>query len=366
MAKEPENKPNNIHVVILCGGGGKRLWPVSTKTLPKQFVSLLGSDKTLFEETVERAKLITSIENIWVITAKGYENLIFRQFPQVQKNQVIVEPIAKNTAMAHVVSSFYVYYKDPQAIIVNLASDHHIPDNLEFKNQINKALDFLKSNKGYILTVGIKPTHADVNYGYIKKGKPVNNSEEFFKVEQFKEKPDRITAKQYLESGEYFWNACLYTWPAQTFIDTVQRIAPNFWELGNKIYNALDANHIESVLEDCYEKAENISIDYAVSEKASNLALYKADFFWSDVGNWEAIHRLSDKNKQGNALLGETNKIIPIESNNNLIRSEKKLIVAFGVENLIIIETEDNILVAPLKKAPLVGTIPEQLSQKKF
>ena len=111
MAKEPENKPNNIHVVILCGGGGKRLWPVSTKALPKQFVSLLGEGKTLFEETVERAKLITSTENIWVITAKGYENLIFKQFPQVKKDQVIVEPIAKNTAMAHVVSSFYVYYK---------------------------------------------------------------------------------------------------------------------------------------------------------------------------------------------------------------------------------------------------------------
>ncbi len=364
MAKELENKSKNIHVVILCGGGGKRLWPVSTKKLPKQFVSLLGSGKTLFEETVERAKLITKPENIWIITAKGYEDLIFKQFPEASKDQVIVEPVAKNTAMAHVVSSFFVYNKDPHAIIVNLASDHHIPDNAEFLNQMDKVLEFLKSNKEYILTVGIKPTHPDVNYGYIKKGNPINESQEFFKVEEFKEKPDLITAKQYLKSGEYFWNACLYTWPAQTFIDTVQRIAPNFWELGNKIYNALGTDQIESILVECYEKAENISIDYAISEKANNLALYRADFFWSDVGNWEAIYRLSDKDKQGNFVFGNKNMILSIESNNNLIRSDKKLVVAFGVEDLIIIETEDSILVAPLKKAPLVGAIPEQLSQK--
>ena len=158
---------------------------------------------------------------------------------------------------------------------------------------MNKVLDFLKYNKDYILSIGIKPTHADVNYGYIKKGDSINKSGEFFKVEQFKEKPDLITAKQYLESEEYFWNACLYTWPAQTFIDTVQRIAPNFWELGNKIYNSLDTNYKESVLR-VFEKGKRFyRLCYLEKQQ---FGIYKATFFWSDVGNWKIT--ASDKDNR--------------------------------------------------------------------
>ncbi len=352
-------------VVILCGGGGKRLWPLSTKEKPKQFVSIWEGKKTLFQESVERAKLLTKSENIWVITGKDYLDFIFDQFPKVLKNQVIIEPEAKNTALAHIVSSFFVYKKNPEAIIVNLASDHYIPNNQEFIKQIQIGLKFLL-NTQYLLTVGIKPTHPDVNYGYIKQGTELKKIANwpFYKVAEFKEKPDFKTAKKYLLSGKYFWNACLYTWNVKVFLETAKKLSPNLWQLGKAIFDSIGKRNFDQVLKENYHQAEDISIDYAISEKANNLALFPATFFWSDVGNWQAVYRLSNKDSQNNVLLGEKANILTLESNSSLIRADKKQVVAFGVKNMVIIETDKAILVSPLARAADIGLIREALAKK--
>jgi mannose-1-phosphate guanylyltransferase len=356
---------SEIYVVILCGGGGKRLWPVSTRQKPKQFISILGEEKTLFQETVERAKLLAKPENIWVITGKDYLDFIHKQAPEISNQHIIIEPEAKNTAMAHIVSSFFIYKEDPHAIIVNLASDHFIPNNKEFARQMKIALRFLKESD-YILTVGIKPTHPDVNYGYIKQGKEIKkiNNWPFYEVAEFKEKPDLKTAKKYCASGKYFWNACLYSWRVDTFLETVKKVNSVFWQSGKEIFDSIGTSKFNPILKKNYQKAENVSIDYAISEKANNLVLFPASFFWSDVGNWQAAYRLSDKDKQENVLLGKKQNILTPESKGNLIKSEKKQIVAFGLKDMIIIETAENILVSPLEKAADIGIISEIITKK--
>lgn len=350
------------HVVILCGGGGTRLWPVSTTQRPKQFVGILENKKTFFQDAVERALKITLAENIWVITNKNYLRFIYKQFPQVQKDQVIVEPEAKNTAMAHVVSTFFIFKKDPEALIVNLASDHFIPQIGEFIKQIRVALDFLASSDN-ILTVGIKPSHPDVNYGYIKKGEKVKEVDDwpFYKVDEFKEKPDLKTAESYFKSGEYFWNACLYMWRVESFLETVKRVAPSFWRAGNQIFSSIGTSKLEKVMRETYSKVEDISIDYAISEKANNLVLFPASFFWSDVGNWQSVYRLQEKDKFQNAFSGRLDKILTFESYGNLIRASRKRVVVFGVNDMVIIETGDSILICPLSRTAEVGKIAKQI-----
>jgi mannose-1-phosphate guanylyltransferase len=354
------------HVVILCGGGGTRLWPVSTREKPKQFVSVLEGERTLFEETVERALKLAKKDNIWVITNKNYVDYIYQQFPGVRKDQVIIEPEAKNTAMAHVVSTFFVAKKDPNALVVNFASDHFIPQLDDFVKQLKIALEFLAGSDN-ILTVGIKPTHPDVNYGYIKQGRKIREIDDwpFYEVEKFREKPDQSTAEKYFKSGKYFWNACLYMWRCDTFLETIQKVAPSFWRAGNEIFSSIGTPRLATSLRKAYDQVESISIDYAVSEKTDNLVLFPANFFWSDVGNWQAVYRLQQKDKLQNVFLGEKNKSWAIDSRGNLIRAHGKRIVVFGVSDMVIIETQHSLLVCPLGRTAEVGEVAKKVQSRK-
>jgi mannose-1-phosphate guanylyltransferase len=354
------------HVVILCGGGGTRLWPVSTRPQPKQFVSILENGKTLFQETVDRALRLAERDNIWVITNKDYVHYIHNQFPGIRRDQVIVEPEAKNTAMAHVVSTFFIAKKDPNALVVNFASDHFIPQVDEFVKQLRIALEFLAGSDS-ILTVGIRPTHPDVNYGYIKQGKKIREIDDwpFYEVAVFKEKPDLKTAEKYFKSGKYFWNACLYMWRSDTFLETVKKVAPSFWQAGEEIFSSIGTSRLPASLRQAYGQVESISIDYAVSEKADNLALFPASFFWSDVGNWQAVHRLQEKDEQHNVLLGNGQKILTLESRGNLVRADDKEVVVFGVNDMVIIETQHSLLVCPLSRAAEVGEVAKKIQNKK-
>ena len=356
----------HLYVCILCGGGGKRLWPRSRKKSPKQFIDLLGG-QTIFQRTFNRAKKIATSDRIFVVTSPDYIDDVLNQAEDILLRNIILEPIARNTALAMGVAAGYIEKRDPQGVIVNLASDHIIsPDDVFAKDMIAAAkAAFLSKN---LITVGIKPAFAHTGLGYIRvdeNGRKINGKT-IYKVLKFTEKPDLKTAKQFLTAGNYYWNANLYTWRVDVALATFEKHAPRLAKGIRKIQKAMGTSEEWQVSRQVYKEAENISVDYAVSEKATNLLLIPASFSWDDIGDWEIVYQRAEKNKDGNAVIkhGENGGFIVFESKNNLIHFNNQLLALVGVENLIVVDTGDTLLICHRDKAEKVKEIVKKVQQE--
>ncbi|TSC54414.1 MAG: nucleotidyltransferase [Microgenomates group bacterium LiPW_31] len=356
----------HFYVIILCGGGGKRLWPRSRIKSPKQFIKLFGK-KTIFQDTVARSRTLVPYSKIFVVTNIDYVDEVREQAQSIPRENIIAEPQAKNTALAMGIGALYIHKIDPLAVITNFASDHHVENLRKFERAVKTAA--VTANLGdFLVTIGIKPTFPHTGMGYIKSShlfKKVNN-EEIFKVEKFIEKPNVTTAEKFLSEGGYFWNSNLYTWRADSILRAIDKYLPKLSAGLGKIRESLGTKKEEGVIKMVYEEAEDISIDYGISEKANNILLVPADFPWSDIGDWKVAYDVSKKDKDGNVVIFEKGKgeFVGIETKNCLVHFSDELIATIGVEDLIIVDTKDALLVCRKDKAQGVKKLVNLLKEK--
>ncbi|MCS6820638.1 MAG: mannose-1-phosphate guanylyltransferase [Microscillaceae bacterium] len=327
------------YVVIMAGGGGTRLWPHSRNHKPKQFQDILGKGKTLLQETIARFLPICPSKNIYIVTHQDYVEIVKAQLPFLQDEQILAEPIKRNTAPCIAYASYKIKLKDPKACIVVTPADQIIDNQDIFTDTIQKALKKV-ANNDYLLTIGITPTRPDTGYGYIQY------EEEFArktvkKVKTFIEKPDLATAIKFLESGEFFWNSGIFIWNVQSITRALERYLTETAELFHEAQIDFFTEREKKAIEKVYAACASDSIDKGVMEKADNVYMINARFQWSDVGTWKSLYDISAKDSNNNVLVG--NQLI-YQTKNCIINTPKeRLVVVQGLDNYIIVE-HDNVL----------------------
>jgi len=356
---------NNKHVyaVLLAGGGGTRLWPKSREKTPKQFLKLFG-DETMLQYTARRITKLVDWDKIIVVTNTKYQAEVLKQLPKIPKSNVIAEPKKKDTALAMLVGTLYARSLDENAVIINSASDHVVTDEAEFARVMNAAVR-VATNKQSLVTVGITPTYPATGFGYIKIANDIERLDRgltLFSVNSFTEKPNHSTARAFISTGRYFWNANMYVWAAETLLTAFKQHLPEMFAATQKIQQATRTDFVQ-LLPQVYTESNAISIDYAISEKADNLVLIPGDFGWNDVGDWKVVYELEKKDIQGNVVLDESTKapVLAIDSTNNLVHSNKRLVAMLGIRDTMVIDTDEILMIIPKGRSQDVKKIIEQL-----
>jgi mannose-1-phosphate guanylyltransferase len=321
----------NLFVVLMAGGVGVRFWPYSRNSKPKQFLDVLGTGKTLLQSTLDRFAPLCPIENIFVVTHEEHAELVRQQLPLLSDDQILAEPMRKNTAPCIAYASYKISQINPDAIIVVTPADHLILKEQEFQDVIKKAADQAKA-QDKLITLGITPTRPETGYGYIQY-----HTEKSFakKVKTFTEKPELALAKKFLESGDFVWNAGIFIWGAQAIIKAFQTYVPEMAEVFDEIKTRLGTNEEKDSILAAYAQCKSISIDYAVMEKAQNVYVcLGSNFNWSDLGSWSSIHDISEKDSNNNAISANA---MTYDTRNCIIKgSGDKLIVAQGLNGYLV------------------------------
>lgn len=333
---------SNTYVVIMAGGIGSRFWPESRIAKPKQFLDILNVGKTLVQLTYRRFLEIVPKENIYIVTADSYENLVKEQLPGLKDSQILKEPIRRNTAPCIMYACDKIYAKDKNATIIIAASDHLILEEKKFLDVVSMCIDFVWDNS-YLITIGIKPTKPATGYGYIQFADD-KASGDFYKVKAFTEKPTTDIAKTFLKSGDFLWNSGMFVWKAKTLLRSVVKYLPEVAEAfreGNKHY---DKQTEAKFIREAYSQCPNISIDYGVMEKADNVYTIPAEFGWSDIGSWDSLYEVYEHDYLGNAVAGENVKIYD-SADNMIMVPNGKLVVLQGLRDCCVIDTGDVLLV---------------------
>ena len=336
----------NNYCVIMAGGVGSRFWPLSRTEKPKQFLDVLGLGKTLIQLTFERFQSIIPKENILIVTNEEYKDLVNEQLPGLKQEQILYEPLRRNTAPCIAYANFKIKTSNPDARIVVAPSDHLIMKEKEFLDVIQKGLDFV-SNNNALLTLGIRPSRPETGYGYIQvngAGEPIIVNQSLRKVKTFTEKPDYDLAKVFYESGDFYWNSGIFIWSLNAVMDAFDNLLPevnNIFVEGIGKYNTPDeAGFINQVYTNC----KSISIDYGVMEKADNVHVLCSDFGWSDLGTWGSLHEKLNKDSDENTIAGDN--VLSYDLKNCLVNVPKdKLVVLQGLEDMLVVESDDILLV---------------------
>lgn len=335
------------HIVIMAGGIGSRFWPMSTSEYPKQFIDVMGVGKSLIQLTVERFKDICPKENFWVVTSERYVDIVKEQLPQVPAQHILAEPEARNTAPCIAYACWKIRKEFPQANIVVTPSDALVIDTAEFARCIAVALEKTADSQA-IVTLGMMPTRPETGYGYIA-AQGEADAKGICKVEAFKEKPDVETAKGYLAAGNYFWNAGIFVWNADTITNAIRRYAPQIAGVMDELEPALFTDKEAEELKRLFPTCEKISIDYAVMEKAEDIFVLPAEFGWSDLGSWGSLRTLLPQDEAGNAKVG--GRVDMYNCRNCVVHAaEEKRVVLEGLDGYIVAEKNGQLLVCRLSE----------------
>lgn len=352
-----------MFAVVMAGGSGTRFWPASREHLPKQFLSIT-SERTLFEETIDRIRPIMSDENIYVVVNRVHEATT-RKLRGERKAHILTEPIGRNTAACVGLAALHVRQKDENDSIVVLPSDHFIADAPRFMQALSAAAELARG--GAIVMLGIPPTRPETGYGYIEVAGESGRvqGEPYLQVERFVEKPDRATALHYLAGGRHFWNAGIFIFTAKTILAEIERCMPALHEGLKAIDAAIGRDHYEAAVEKIYTGLESVSIDYGIMEK-TRVPMYvlRGDFGWSDIGSWQALYELRNEHydTDGNLLPEQT---VTIDARRNLVYGDNRRMVALlGVEGLIVVDTPDALMVADMNRSQDVKKLTELLKSK--
>jgi mannose-1-phosphate guanylyltransferase len=332
----------NNYCVIMAGGVGSRFWPLSRTNKPKQFLDILGTGKSLLQQTFDRFKQIIPEENILIVSHQDYRELIMEQLPGIHPNQVLLEPMRKNTAVCIAYANYKILSKNPNANIVVAPSDHLILKEAEFLSVIQKGLEFSK-NTNALLTIGIKPSRPETGYGYIQVNgeSTVSNIR---KVKTFTEKPDLEMAKVFYESGDFFWNAGIFVWSLNSILHAFDLFMPDLNIQFNEAMHLLNTTSEQVFIGNLYPKCKSISIDYAIMEKADNVHVICADFGWSDLGTWGSLYTHLNKDEANNALV-RNNAFLYNSSNCAVNIPDGKIAVIQGLDGYIVVESEGVLLI---------------------
>jgi mannose-1-phosphate guanylyltransferase len=349
------------YCIIMAGGRGERFWPLSADNMPKPFLKILG-EKTLIQLTVERIARLLSMEQICVVLGKNHEHVAREQLPDLPAANFLVEPEGRDTAACIGFAAISLQEIDPQAVMIVLPADQFIPDSDLFAKTISYGVD-IAVRKDCLVTIGIKPSRPETGYGYINAREPALSSERgtCLRVERFIEKPDAQRAKQYLDEGNYFWNAGMFIWKVKTVLEGVARHMPDLYAGLMEIKGALAARN-EELFAEIYSGLVRKSIDYGLMEKADNVLMVPGDFTWDDVGTWSSLLRVKDLDGKGNYCSGD---IFCIDTEASVMYSEGITVGVLGVSDLVIIASRDGILVCNASRAQEVREIARLVEAKK-
>jgi len=348
------------YAIVMAGGVGSRFWPRSREKMPKQLLKIFG-ENTMIQDTIKRIKKLIPDENIFIVTNKTQKEEIKKQLPEIPGGNIIVEPFGRNTAACIGLASIIINNFHPDAVTVVLPSDHIIRDVDAFTNILQKAVDFAYKSRG-LVTIGIQPTRPETGYGYIQREEK-EIEENIFKVKTFAEKPNYQTAEKFLESGDFLWNSGMFIWRVDVILEEIKNYMPDLYEGLEKLQKHLLKDDFQKQVELVYGMLRSISIDYGVMEKSKRVYVIRSTFGWSDVGSWEEVYQLSHKDENGNSIHG--NCFID-DVKNSYIHSEEKFTAVLGLENLIIINTDDALLVANRTHSQDVRKVVEYLKMKKL
>lgn len=342
--------------LIMAGGRGERFWPKSRKNLPKQFLSLTDDGKTMIQLTIERILPIVNIEHIYIATNRDYKPLVLKQLPDLPEENILCEPAGRNTAPCIGLGAIHIAKKYQDALMMVLPSDHLIKFNNMFLNTLKDACEVAEENTN-LVTIGITPDYPETGYGYIKFDSNICNKRAF-KVERFVEKPSLEVAKEYLATEEYLWNSGMFVWKVSTILQNIQHFMPDTYEGLVKILNAIGTDEQELVLQKEFLGFSSQSIDYGIMEKADNIYIIPGAFGWDDVGSWLAVERIKKTNEYGNVVSGN---IITVNTHNCIIQGDKKLIATVGLDDVIVVDTQDATLICAKDSASDIKKVTENL-----
>lgn len=345
-----------ITALIMAGGRGERFWPKSRKKLPKQFLSLTDDGKTMIQLTIERINSIVDLEDIYISTNKDYKHLVSEQLPGIPEENILCEPIGRNTAPCIGLGAIHISKKYEDALMMVLPSDHLIKYTTMFINTLKAGCEIAEKANN-LVTIGITPDYPETGYGYIKF-KSDETEGQAFKVERFVEKPNMEVAKEYLESEEYLWNSGMFIWKVSTILSNLQKFIPNTYSGLINIKETIGTCDYEHCLEKIFPTFASESIDYGIMEKAENIYIIPGTFGWDDVGSWLAVGRIQKSNEHGNVVRGN---VITISSNDNIIQGSNKLIATVGIKDLIVVDTDDALLICNKNSASDIKKVLENL-----
>lgn len=336
------------HVVIMAGGVGSRFWPMSTTERPKQFIDILGVGRSLLQLTFDRFKDICPAENVWVLTNKTYADLVREQLPEVPASNVLLEPCRRNTAPCIAYVSWRIKSSDPKANVVVTPSDHIVTNPEEFRRVIKSCLQFTAETDA-IVTLGMTPTRPETGYGYIQADLSSSSprNKEIFRIDSFREKPDAETAKRYIQQSNFFWNAGIFVWSVKTIVNAFRVYSPSISKIFENMLPIYGTPAEQQQIDEKYPECENISVDYAIMEKAEEIFVQPANFGWSDLGTWGSLLEQTKKDLYGNSLIGQNINVF--DTHNCIIHTtqERKVIVQ-GLDDCIVAEKDGALLICKL------------------
>jgi mannose-1-phosphate guanylyltransferase len=353
-----------MYAVIMAGGRGTRFWPRSRKKKPKHLLDIV-SKRTIIQETVDRIKSLIPPENILIVTGKKHSRELIKQLPEIPDQNIIIEPVGKNTAACIGLAALHIQKIVPDDVMIVLPSDHAIGDSRKYLEVISAAAK-VANQKGGLVTIGIKPSSPQTGFGYIEQGQSLRNvsGKEVFRVKSIREKPDLQKARKFVQSGKFYWNSGMFIWKASIILKEIERCLPDLYTGLMKIKEVLGTSKEATIVPRVYKGLASISIDYGVMEKADNAFMLPGDFGWSDVGSWDALWEISAKDNQGNALAGGGNAIFT-DTEGALVYSPKKLVALVGVRDLIIVETKDALLICKKGRSQDVKKVVDTLEAAK-
>lgn len=336
------------HVVIMAGGVGSRFWPMSTTERPKQFIDILGVGRSLLQLTFDRFKDICPAENVWILTNKTYADLVREQLPEVPSSNILLEPCRRNTAPCIAYVSWRIKSFDPKANVVVTPSDHIVTNPEEFRRVIKSCLQFTAETDA-IVTLGMTPTRPETGYGYIQADLSSSSprNKEIFRIDSFREKPDAETAKKYIQQSNYFWNAGIFVWSVKTIVNAFRVYSPSISKIFENMLPIYGTAEEQQQIDEKYPECENISVDYAIMEKAEEIFVQPANFGWSDLGTWGSLLEQTKKDLYGNSLIGQNINVF--DTHNCIIHTtqERKVIIQ-GLDNCIVAEKDGALLICKL------------------
>ncbi len=355
-----EKKNQNYYAIIMAGGVGSRFWPASKSKRPKQFIDILGFGQTLFQTTFNRLNKLIPVENIYVLTNKAYVDMIKDQVPQINDEQIVPEPEMRNTAPSILLGSLKIHAKNPNAITIIAPSDHWIDDSEIFNDFLQMAFDQAK-DKDRLITLGIEPSFPNTGYGYIQYDK--GDNAEIRRVEQFTEKPNLKKANQFLQEGNYLWNAGIFIWNTKFIIECFKEFAPEMYRLFEKGLDHYNTPKEQEFLDQYYQNAPNISIDYAIMEKSDKIFVIPVDFKWSDLGTWTSVQDQLAEDENGNTIINS--RIYAENSENNIVSGNgRKIVVLKDISELIIVEDDEVLMIVPKSEEQEIKQLREAVMEK--
>lgn len=338
------------HVVIMAGGIGSRFWPMSSESVPKQFLDVLGVGRSLLQMTVDRFLGICEMDNIWIVTSKAFREQVQQQLPDLPAHNILLEPCRRNTAPCIAYVSWVIKSVDPSANIVVSPSDHYITDVPRFREAVQQCLDFTAQSDA-IVTLGMQPDHPETGYGYIEAdlSYATLTNQNIFRVDSFKEKPTLEVAKEYIRKSNYFWNSGIFIWNVATIVNAFRVYQPQMAAIFENLREQYRTEREQLLIDEVFPTCENISVDYAIMEHADEIYVYPAEFGWSDLGSWSSLHKLLPKDEHNNALVGRNIRVYDTANSIVHATTEREVVVQ-GLDGYIVIEKDGTLLITRMEE----------------